>query len=613
MNRKLISLLLLVLLPVCAAADEARMIAFSGNVEIRSAREGQWAPALANAQIPEGGAIRTGADGSAVVQLPNKSKIWIKESSSLELEQRQTFASRLALVFGRIKVRVPHLMRKEKLEVGTPAAVCAVRGTEFTLTTDEKGAMDINVVYGEVKLNFVVPPEKGAAQLYIAQGRNLSLEEKGKPAKVAMMTPEQETASLENWNPGLSPAERGRELKEKQNDRAQIREFAKVTNGTENSVKTFLNMVRESDIEAGRTLKDIHGNVVRVAQFLMRPRADEIQFVNLVKRPSYNAINNNSRNGGFDYNGGSVGNRLDYLQMTMNFNKDLPQRIEEWPGFFNSNSVKPDWASFVTANKSRADEIFFIAQLYKYEVARDELINNSEAIGIAMNDAANNGGDRHVLITGVMKNDNVSGLSASDGLSRISRQGQVLDDSSGNGTLKYAADNGLVGGTGGSVLWAMNMVPDNTNSNATVGSNGAHDTSYEKKGDPNISNFTADAYLVGNNTSKDVFWFTTESYVVNNEGSLQNGDSLVNSSQDPFSLMKNVAGESILSIKKSLNGYAGRTGWYDNKAVYADIKQTDYFNYNHATNGTNIDVVFIPDLLMAAVQRMLPAITKLNN
>ena len=146
MNRKLLSLLLLVLLPAFAAADEARMIAFSGNVEIRNAREGQWAPALMNTQIPEGGAIRTGSDGSAVVQLPNKARVWVKESSSLELEQRRTFASRLALVFGKIKVRVPHLMRRERFEVGTPSAVCAVRGTEFTVTTNETGAMDINVI-----------------------------------------------------------------------------------------------------------------------------------------------------------------------------------------------------------------------------------------------------------------------------------------------------------------------------------------------------------------------------------------------------------------------------------------------------------------------------------
>jgi len=630
MTRKILFVSLLAILaslPAFAAAEEAKLLAFSGTVEVRKTREGQWAPASERADIPEGGAVRTGADGGAVVLMPNKSKVWLKESSNLEVEQRQTLASRLALVFGRMKVRVPHLMRKEKFEVRTPAAVCAVRGTEFTVDTTEAGAMNINVLYGEVKLNFVIPPEKGDSEIYIPQGRNMNLEEKGKPGKVALMTAEQEKSSLENWNPGLSPSERQKDLKEKENDRAQIREFAKVTNGTENSVKNFLATVRESDIEAGRTLKDIHGNVVRVAQLLMRPNSDEIQFVNLVKRPSYDAIRNNSVNGGFNYNGGPVDSRLDYLQMTMNFNQNLPQSIEEWPKFFNSNSVKPDWASFVAANKTRRDEIFFVASLYKYEAARDELINNSVVLGLPLGTV--NGGDRQVLVTGVIKNE-VGGLSAVDGLDRITKI-QVVDDGTTNGELHYSADNSNVNGGLSNVKWAMKITPDSIGAmDITAGSlndgivGTAQDlsvnrlvTSYEKKGDPDIFNYSAEAYLIGNNISKDVLWFTNESYVINNSGSLQKIDDLANSSLDPFSIMKNIAGESIMSVKGSNAGWLGIMGtttrWTSNAAVKADISNTDYFNYNSGSRGTNIDIVFIPDLLMAAVQRMLPAITKLNN
>ncbi len=533
--------------------------------------------------------MRTGADGGAVVLLPNKSKIWIKESSALEIEQRQTLTSRLALLFGKMKVRVPHLMRKEKFEVRTPAAVCAVRGTEFTVETADTGAMSINVLYGEVKLSFVIPPDKGGAELFIPQGRNLSLEEKGKPGKLAMMTAEQEKSSLENWNPGLSPAERQKDQKEKDNDRAQLREFAKVTNGTENSVKTFLNTVRESDIETGRTLKDIHGNVVRVAQLLMRPHSDEIQFVNLVKRPSYNVASNYSGRDGFTYNGGPVGNRLDYVQMTMNFNQDLPQNIGEWPGFFSGNSVKPEWASFVAANKTKKDEIFFIAQLSKYDAVKDELVNNGAAIGLTVTPAT----DREVIVTGVIKDD-VAGISAVEGLNRISRQ-EVTD--SGSGLLAYKA-GGAVGGTGGDVVWARRIEAGAGN---TV-------TSYEKKGDPNMSNYSAQLYYVGDAIGNGAIWLANESYVINNNGSLQKGDDLVNSSLDPFSLMKNMAGESIMSVKKS-KGVAGLTS----ANVFSDIDTVDRFAYgNRGTNGTNIDIVVIPDLLMAAVQRMLPALTKLD-
>ncbi|MFA7008116.1 MAG: FecR family protein [Elusimicrobiales bacterium] len=612
MNGKILSLVLLVLtLPVFAASEEAKLIAFSGTVEVRNTREGQWAPAAENMEIAEGGAVRAGSDGSAVVLMPNKTKVWIKESSSVEVEQRATLASRLALMFGKIKIRVPHLMRKEKFEVRTPSAVCAVRGTEFTVDTNAEGVMNINVLYGEVKLNFVVPPEKGSAELYIPQGRGMSLAEKGKPAKLALMTAEQEKSSLENWNPGLSPSDRRKEMQAKDNDRAQIREFARVTNGTENSVQSFLNNVKESDLEAGRTLRDLHGNLVRVDQRLMRPYPDEVQFINLVKRPEYG--NNDSASaaaarGGFAYNGASmVSNRLDYLQMTMNFNKDLPQSIDEWPAFFNGNSIKAEWASFVTANRTSDKEIFFIAEDYKYDPARDELMNNSAVMGVPLNAA--NGGDREVLITGVIKD---GAVKAADGLDNISRFDansnlRVADSGAGDGTLKYTADNSLVnagGGAGTSVLWAMKM-------NAPVGLPGGTNT-YEKKGDPYLWQYQASPYAIGGSNANGHFWFTTETSVINNSGSVQQVEDFTKSSLDPFSILKNSAGEAVMSIKKD-NGSVAPGAW-TSANIYGDISQDDYFAYGGgaAGAGTNIDLVFVPDLLLAAVQRMLPAITNLN-
>ena len=618
-------------LPVFAASEESKIIAFSGNVEVRITREGQWAPAAENMEIPEGGAVRAGADGSAVVLMPNKTKIWIKESSSLELEQRQTLASRLALVFGRIKVRVPHLLRKEKFEVRTPSAVCAVRGTELTVDTNEAGAMNINVLYGEVKLTFVVPPEKGKSEFYIPQGRTMSLEEKGKPAKLALMTAEQEKASLENWNPGLSPAERQKDMKSKDNDRAQIREFAKVTNGTEASVKSFLNNVKESDLEAGRTLRDIHGNVVRVDQLMMRPYADEVQVVNLVKRPVYNNDNASQANGGFAYNGAqNVPTRLDYLQMTMSFNKDLPQRIEEWPSFFSDNSVKAAWASFVIANKTKPDEIFFIANGARYDAVSDNLKGNTGIVGVPVNSTY--GSDSDVLIAGVLKDGaGVTGLTAVDGLNQISRL-NIVDAGTGNGTLNYCAGTDRCSGgattainaaVGSDVVWAAKINydtlfgPNYYNQYSSASNNWAN--KYEKKGDPYLWDYQATPYAVGgvNSTTHstdghEIIWFAQETSVINNSGSVQQVEDFTKSSLDPFTILKNSAGEVVMSIKKD-NGTVAPTAWTDAN-IYGDISQQDRFAYDGGASGvgTNIDLVVIPDLLLAAVQRILPAITNLN-
>lgn len=612
MRKKILSLCLFITLPGAIWAGEAKILSMSGNVEARQTREGQWGPASENMEIAEGGAIRTAADGAAVLLLPNKTKVWLKETSNLEIEQRQTLASRLALVFGRIKVRVPHLMRKEKFEVRTPAAVCAVRGTEFTVGTTEDGKMDIQVLFGEVKLRFVIPPEKGSAEFFIPQGQGLKLEEKGKPAKLALLGPKAEREALENWNPGVKAEDRQNELKQKENDRAQVKEFARVTTNSNNEVKSFLSVVKESDLEAGRTLHDVHGNLVRVDQRMMRPEDNEIQFFNLVKRPVYSNDNASYTGGsGFQYNGSQgVVNRLDYMQMTMAFNKDLPQRMEEWPSFFNGNDVDPTWASFVLANRTKADEIFFIAEGYKYDAGRDELVNNTNVVNYTAGAMV----DQNVIITGVLNNDSIMGtaLGLGHSLSAVTTLDQITNlkfkgDAAGN--LYYLDGSGtptayVIGGDGlgtGKVVWAVKTdqassysVPKDAPDNAP------------------LAQYQADMYRIGT-AGTDYIWFAKENYVIGNGGGIKTPKDFTDSSTDPFTLLKDNALESVMYIKGSVSN--SQNGITNNATAKADITLTDYFKYNSATagTGTNIDVVFIPDLLVAAVQRMLPAITNLKD
>lgn len=564
----------------------------TGAVEVRPTREGQWTSASENMEIAEGGGIRTGAEGGAVLLMPNKSRIWLKEGTALEIEQRQTLASRLALVFGRIKVRVPHLMRKEKFEVRTPAAVCAVRGTEFTMGATENGKTDVQVLFGEVKFKFTVPQAKGKSEFNIPQGQSLASPEEGKAARPVLLTPKQERAALESWNPGLTAEQRQEGLIQKETDRAQIKDFARATANAENAVKGFLNVAKESDLEAGRTLRDVHGNLVRVDQRLMRPNADEIQFFNLVKRPVYNYTKNSGATG-FMYNGAQgIVDRLDYMQMTMNFNKDLPQRIEEWPAFFDSNSIDPDWASFVVANRTNAGEIFFVADNYKFDPSRDngngELVSNPWTVGIPTSEVSAD--DRKVIVTGVL-----TGATAVEGLNKISRL-QIAD--AGAGALNYTDASGTPTtpvNAAGNVVWAIKT---------------AAAVAYEAKdtGDNvNLWQYQADMYDVGN-AGTSFMWLAKENYVIGNGGGVKNVNDYTNSSTDPFSLLKESAVQSIMYVKQSNSTTPGAIT--SSALAKAAVSDTDYFSYAGA--GTNIDVVFIPDLMVAAVQRMLPAITNLG-
>lgn len=584
MRNTILSLFLFIALPGLGLAAEAKLLSYSGAVEVRQTRAGQWVSAADGMEISEGGGVRTGTDGAAVVYLPNKSKVWMKESTSLEIEQRQTLASRLALVFGRIKVRVPHLMRKEKFEVRTPAAICAVRGTEFTMGADEGGKTDIKVLFGEVKFKFTVPQAKGKSEFYIPQGQGLATREDGKPTAPALLTAKAEREAMENWNPGLKADERQKELQQKENDRAQIKDFAKATANAENVVKAFTNVVKESDLEAGRTLTDVHGNLVRVDQRLMRPDARTLQFMNLVKRPSYSAATY-SNGYGFAYNGGAVPNRLDYLQMNMGFNTNLPQRIEEWPSFFSSNSVKPTYSSFLAANRTDASDIFFVAQLYKYDAARDELVNNEAVLGLAVS------ADKEILIAGVLGNDTVNAISAVEGLNRITR-GEIADNAGGTaGDLKYTGTAVAVGGAGGTVRWAQSM---------DVAGYGAKSEDF---GGDSLWNYNADLYNIGaviNPADSDKIWLAQENYVINNGGAIRSSGDITSSGKDPFTLLKSLAGQTVLYVKK-----------YDGLGndAYARIDKT---STGDRFSTKNIDLVFVPDLMVAAVQRMLPALTNLS-
>jgi hypothetical protein len=564
------------------------ILAFTGEVEARlTFNDENWIPVERNMIVKEGGTIRTGSNGAAVIRMPNKSKIWLRANSNLEIEENKSFSSRISLLFGSIKIRVPHLLRRENFRVKTPTAVCAVRGTEFTLSTSDEGKMRIAVLYGEVKLEYSVPPNNGANIVYIPQGHVLSVPEKGKQGEHTLLTKEQESKALENWDPGLSKKDRQKMLVKKKNDRQDMKAFARVTNATDKKISDFTNTAKESDIEAGRTLKDVHGNLVRVDQRLMRPDGQTLQFFNLVKRPVYNHVDH----GGFTYNGDPAGitNRLDLLQMNMVFNQRLPDRMEEWPGFFDGSSVHAEKAAFVSANKTDSSNVFFIAEYYMRDEARDELVNSARVImpGMSSDEYYKGAADRDVMVTGIVDNANFLKIT---NLTADSTYLNVEDALASDGTLKYTDGSGVVGGD---VVWAIKMPvgeywesPDN---------------------DVDFKHFEADRYHVEgvlssgveNTDHNEYFWYARENYVINNGGSIAKTDDVTNSGTDPFSVLKEHAFETVMYIKADDVG---------------DLNMVnDYLFTGQTGQNRNIDIVVIPDLGVAAIQRMLPILSALSD
>lgn len=561
MRKTYIILTLMTVFSVFVSADEGKILSTYGKVEAKIDKSRDWAPAADGMEVLEGGAVRTGADGRAVLLLPNKSKVWLKESSSIELEQRKTMASRIALLFGSLKARVPHLRRREQFEIKTQTAVCAVRGTEFTVETNPEGALKMEVLYGEVKLNYLIPPESGDSQVSIAQGHSLTVAEKGKAGQDSLLTREQEAKALENWDPGLSQDQRGEDLKQKELDRMEVRQFAGKAGETEQAMQNLVVQVRESDLEAGRTLRDIHGNLVRVDQRMMRPDSSSLQIINLVKRPDYNY----AHSGQFQYNGGPVPNRLDSLQARMEFNANLPENLADWPGFFAGDNVKPKMASLVMANQTDKNDIFVVATLAKYDSVKDELVNDSKVL--------NNSGlpsfSDAVVYTGNLSNE-VS--AAMDKLNTLV-SGKIVGQS--GGTVKDNSGNLMYG-----LYWASNDPLRNY---------------YDVSGDPKMYQYEADPFKIGQTGTS--IWLARENYVIDNGGGIRSVKDFTSSSSDPFSILKNTAGETIWYVKSDIN--VAQNG-------FNRVSTADHFT------GKNIDLVVLPDLGVAAVQRMLSAINEIQ-
>ncbi|MCX5783904.1 MAG: FecR family protein, partial [Elusimicrobia bacterium] len=313
----------------------AVVLSVGGKVEVRPAGQTEWVLAQPGVEITQGASVRTGPDGRAVIVFGGKkeSRLWMKESSTLDIEKEDSLFKRLSLVLGNIKLRV-FRKGKETFEIKTPAAICAVRGTDFTVLFDENGKFRAETLYGLIKTTPLADGKEGAAKK-IAQGIAYLIEN-GKTS-FPPLTQDEIKEALKDWDPGLTEEQRMALLNMKDDDRRQMRLFAQRSGQTEQDIQNLLTQIRESDISAGRTLNDVHGNLVRVDQLMLRPDAKTIQFLNLVKRPDYK-YRLPAGTGEFAYNGGAVKSRLDALQARVTFNKALPQNLSAWPGFFADTS-----------------------------------------------------------------------------------------------------------------------------------------------------------------------------------------------------------------------------------------------------------------------------------
>ncbi|MDT8287754.1 MAG: FecR family protein, partial [Elusimicrobiales bacterium] len=114
---------------------DARLKKISGEVLLKSSEAAEWV-AVGSAEVPldPDDSIKTGSSGAAEIYLENQGVIALGRNTEFEVRTMEKEDTSFRLVLGSIIAKIEKFaMKKRKLSVRTPSAVCAVRGTEFAV------------------------------------------------------------------------------------------------------------------------------------------------------------------------------------------------------------------------------------------------------------------------------------------------------------------------------------------------------------------------------------------------------------------------------------------------------------------------------------------------
>lgn len=356
------ALVLLVVLSVpLIAKTEVAVTRVIGDAKILLKGSKSWVRPYIGMVLRENDKIKTGEKGKVELLIDEKNKVWISEGTEIEVSKldrsnkKGERDSELSVVLGKIKTRINLLKPKSKFYIRTPTAVISIRGTELAVEVTEMeskvvvfaGSVDVtNLLNNEIaslnELEFLTIDREG--DKFVGEIKENELQQE----IVFWEKRREEFDALE------TATRQGREslyvfVNESKVDVVDKREVTKE--------------IKNNDFSSGRTLRDIHGNLVRVEQSISRPDNRTFEFLNITYRDNY------VYRGMFDYSG-PTGARVDFAQFRVVFNKDLPTYIREWPKFIGIEENMPRPESILFRLSNGADELRFEGQWYEKAVSR---------------------------------------------------------------------------------------------------------------------------------------------------------------------------------------------------------------------------------------------------
>lgn len=148
--------------PVFAADGDLKIGGTKGDVTVISAAGGAQ-PASEGQLLQQGDAIKTGANSVAVLEFEGYGNYTVAAESDLMINKNEIAGSiinsELQMRLGTLKADLDHLPSGSSVQVRTPTAVAAVRGTSFMMMVALSGLTTTYVANGSLSLESLASGE----------------------------------------------------------------------------------------------------------------------------------------------------------------------------------------------------------------------------------------------------------------------------------------------------------------------------------------------------------------------------------------------------------------------------------------------------------------------
>jgi len=140
----------IVLLLLAASLQAQEIICVKSEGKCLLTSQNTWKNLASGMSVSTGCSITTDEGAKAVLEFKDGHKIEIGENSIFSVNQVSEGVNDLELWLGKLSAKIKKLPPSEKFFIRTPAAVCAVRGTKFSVFVDEDKKTDVFVEEGIV-------------------------------------------------------------------------------------------------------------------------------------------------------------------------------------------------------------------------------------------------------------------------------------------------------------------------------------------------------------------------------------------------------------------------------------------------------------------------------